>query len=286
MVFLNLIQMKRIQYLTLTLTLFLSQIIFAQSDSSEQHGIKFKIAVNYCSGLNYFGRTDSLKSAGVFPQAEIWFSKNLYASATPVFVNNALQSMEYEGTLMNLGYLHTTDKWITNFYLLKPFYKRSSQLIQSALKAQSGVSVSRLNPVLNLTLGADIKLSDKIDFGTTAGVDHLIRKEFQSHSVLVVDPSFYAYAGTENFSSTYYKKKPGFLFLPGTTEEVNESFTKFNILAYEFSLPVVYAKGNWMVLFTPSYILPQNLLTVSGRPDLSEKGQNIFYATIGIKYSF
>jgi hypothetical protein len=286
MVFLNLTQMKRIQYLTLTLTLFCFQIIFAQSDSSEQHGIKFKIAINYSSGLNYFGRTDSLKSSGVFPQAEIWLSKNFYASATPVFVNNAVQSMEYEGTLMNVGFLHTTDKWITNLYLLKPFYKQGSQLIQSALRAQTGLSMSRLNPVLNFTVGADIKLSDKIDFGTTAGIDHLIRKEFQSHSVLVVDPSFYIYAGTENFSSTYFKKKPGFLLLPGSSEEVNESFTKFNILAYELSMPVVYAKGNWMALFTPSYILPQNLLTARGRPDLSEKGQNILYATIGLKYTF
>ena len=91
--------MKRIQYLTLTLSLFCFQVIFAQSDSSEQHGIKFKIAINYCSGLNYFGRTDSLKSAGVFPQAEIWFSKNFYVTATPMFVNNTIQAMEYEGTV-------------------------------------------------------------------------------------------------------------------------------------------------------------------------------------------
>jgi len=276
--------MKRIHYLTF-ISLFCFQVTFAQSDSSRD-GIKFKVAINYCSSLNYFGRRDSLKSSGVFPQAEIWLSKNFYASATPVFINNALQSMQYGGTLMNLGYLHTTDTWITNLYLLKPFYKQSSQLIQSALKAQTGVNISRLNPLLNFTVGADIKLSDKIDFGTTAGIDHVIRKEFQSHSVLVVDPSFYIYAGTENFSSSYYKKKPGFLLLPGTSQEVNENYIKFDILAFEFSVPIVYAKGNWMVLFTPSYILPQNLLTVSGRPDLSEKGQNIFYATIGLKYTF
>jgi hypothetical protein len=40
-----------------------------------------------------------------------------------------------------------------------------------------------------------------------------------------------------------------------------------------------------MALLTPSYILPQNLVTVAGRPDLSERGQNTFYATIGLKYT-
>jgi hypothetical protein len=48
----------------------------------------------------------------------------------------------------------------------------------------------------------------------------------------------------------------------------------------------VYAKGKWMGLFTPSYILPQNLVTVAGRPDLSEKGENMFYATLALKYTF
>jgi hypothetical protein len=51
-------------------------------------------------------------------------------------------------------------------------------------------------------------------------------------------------------------------------------------------VPVVYVKGKWMALVTPSYILPQNLITVAGRPDLSEKGQNMFYATVGLKYTF
>jgi hypothetical protein len=41
-----------------------------------------------------------------------------------------------------------------------------------------------------------------------------------------------------------------------------------------------------MVLLTPSFVLPQNLLEVSGRPDLSERGKNMFYATAGLKYSF
>jgi hypothetical protein len=104
--------------------------------------------------------------------------------------------------------------------------------------------------------------------------------------VLVIDPSFYAYAGTQNFTTTYNKKKNGFLVFPGGSEQVSRSVTKFNILAYEFSMPVVYVKGKWMALVTLSYILPQNLITVANRPDLSERGQNMFYATVGLKYTF
>jgi hypothetical protein len=278
--------MKRNQLFILVLSLLVFQLAFAQSDSSEKQKLKFKLGINYNSGLNYYGRTDSLKSTGVFPLTELWLSKDVYMNAAPVFVNNAVQSMEYAGTVTSLGYLHVTDKWITNLYVLKPFYKQSSQLVQSALKAQTGASFSRLNKVINFTFGGDMKFSDKIDFGATAGLDHLIRKELKNNSVLVIDPSFYAYAGTQNFTNTYYRKRPGNILFPGTTEQINESVTKFNILAYEFSVPIVYAKGKWMGLFTPSYILPQNLITVAGRPDLSESGENMFYATLALKYTF
>lgn len=278
--------MKRIQSIGIIFCLALSQMVFAQSDSSVKQKPKFKLGINYNSGLNYYGRTDSLKSTGVFPLAELWLSKDFYINAAPVFVNNAVQSMEYSGTVTSIGYLHVTDKWISNLYFLKPFYKQSSQLVQSALKAQTGASFSRLTKVINLTLGGDMKFSDKIDFGATAGLDHIIRKELKNGSVLVIDPSAYAYAGTQNFTNTYYKKRPGNILFPGTTEEINQSVTKFNVLAYEFSVPLVYAKGKWMALVTPSYILPQNLVTVAGRPDLSEKGENTFYASAGIKYAF
>jgi hypothetical protein len=277
--------MKSIYILTLVVFLFTYQFTFAQTDTIDKDKITLKLGINYNTGLNYFGRTDSLKSTGVFPLAELWLSKNVYLNAAPVFVNNAVQRMEYSGTVTSLGYLHSTDRWVTNLYFLKPFYKENSQLVQSALKAQAGMSFTMLNKVINLSVGGDAKWSDKIDFGATAGIDHLIRKQMTDQWVLVIDPSFYTYAGTQNFTTTYYKKNAGFLVLPGSSEQVSENTTKFNVLAYEFSVPVVYAKGNWMALLTPSYILPQNLVTVAGRPDLSERGQNTFYATIGLKYT-
>lgn len=284
--FLNPAIMKRMHMLAAATLIFAFQTAFSQSDSTEKQKPQFKISINYNSGLNYYGRTDSLKSTGLFPLAELWFTKDIYINAAPVFVNNAVQSMQYAGTVTSLGYLHSTDKWITNLYVLKPFYQQNSQLVQSALQAQTGASFSRLNKVLNVTLGGDIKFSDKVDFGATAGLDHLVKKELGHDDVLVIDPSFYAYAGTQNFTNTYYRKKKGFILFPGNTEQVTQNVTKFNILAYEVSVPMVYAKGKWMALFTPSFILPQNLVTDPVHPELSETGENLFYASFGLKYTF
>lgn len=262
-----------------------SQPAFSQNDSTAQK-LTFKLSANYHTGLNYYGRTDSLKSTGSFPLAELWFSKNVYVNAAPIFINNAVQSFSYAGTVTTLGYLHTTNRWITNMYVSKPFYKQNSTLVQSALKAQTALSFSKLTKIINITAGGDLKFSDKIDYGATAAIDHTIKKVFKGNYVLVVDPSIYAYAGTQNFTNTYYKKTAGFLFFPGTSQAVIQSVQRFNILAYEASIPIVLVKGKWMALITPSYIVPQNLITVPNQPQLSEKGENLLYATIGLKYSF
>jgi hypothetical protein len=40
------------------------------------------------------------------------------------------------------------------------------------------------------------------------------------------------------------------------------------------------------LMATPSYVVPQNLITNAANPALSEQGENTFYATFCVKYSF
>jgi hypothetical protein len=258
----------------------------AQEEDSTKTGPQFKLSVNYNSNLNYYGRVDSLKSSGVFPMAELWFSPKWYVNAAPIFVNNPLQKMDYAGTVATLGYLNVTDKWLTSLSAIKPFYTKETQLVQSALKAQGSLLVSRLNRVLNVSLGGDVKFSDKVDFGATAGLDHIFRIENKDGSVVVIDPGFYAYAGTQQFYRSYTRRKGSGILLPPRNEQVTETGTQFNILAYEATMPLIFVKGKWQLMATPSYIIPQNLMQVPDRPDLSERGENTFYTTLTAKYTF
>ena len=255
----------------------------AQRDSTENSKPQFKLSVNYNSHLNYYGRTDSLRSIGFFPLAELWF-KNFYINAAPVFVNNVSASFDYAGTVATAGYLLISDdrKWFNNFYIVKPFYEKNSQLVQSNLKLQGAFSVTNLNKLINMTGGADVKLSDKVDFGITAGIDHIFRKQFADNSVLVVDPSALLFAGTQQFIHSYSKRNTP-LILTGAGQTVSEDVKSFNILSYEFSMPVIFGKNKFQLLLTPAYVIPQNLISVQGRPELSEMGKEMFYATIGAK---
>lgn len=263
---------------------FFSSNVFSQDTPKKTVTTEFKLGIYYNTNLNYYGRVDSLKSSGVFPLAELWFNKSFYINAAPIFVNNKMKSFDYAGSVATIGYRYMADskKFGSHIYFVKPFYESNSQLVQSALKAQAVFTLTYYNSFLNLTGGADVKFSNRTDFGTSTGVDHIFKNQLDAKSVLVFDPSFYAYAGTQRFTETYYQHTG----IPGIDQLVTKNTDRFVILSYEVSMPVVLGLGKLQLLAIPAYVFPQNLISVPGRPDLSERGENLFYATLGVKYNF
>jgi hypothetical protein len=256
----------------------------AQEESKTK--AEFKLGAYYNSGLNYYGRTDSLRSSGFFPVAELWVNNSFYLNAAPVFVNNETTSFDYAGTVATLGYRFSgEDKLAGNIYLVKPFYESSSQLVQSALKAQVAALFTAGTKMVNINGGGDVKFSDKVDYGVTGGLDKLMKFELGGKSLLALNPSAYINAGTQHFTETYYKQS-SYIFFPGASQIFTEEVKRFKILSYEFSMPVILGIGKFQVIGIPAYVLPQNLVSVPGRPDLSERGENMFYITLGAKVNF
>ena len=136
-----------------------------------------------------------------------------------------------------------------------------------------------------VTGGADVKISGRTDFGATVAIDHIFRKEWKGPVIVVVDPAATVNAGSQQFTKTSYERK-GFLIFPGTIQAVNSEVKAFNILSYELAVPVILIKKKWQFLINPAFVSPQNLIRVEGRPDLSERGKDMFYVTTGLKYSF
>src|SRR5687768_59150 len=131
---------------TLALICLISFSAIGQKDTSINN-FQFKAGINYTSALHYYGRTDSLKSSGFFPQGELWFTPDIYLSAAPVFVSNKSQTFSYEGTVLTLGLQKLTEKSFTHLYVLAPLYKKEAVMVQSALRAQAGLNGTYLNPV-------------------------------------------------------------------------------------------------------------------------------------------
>ena len=58
------------------------------------------------------------------------------------------------------------------------------------------------------------------------------------------------------------------------------------MLSFEASMPFIYSKNKFQVIATPAYVLPQNLVKIENRPELTENGKNMFYTTLALKYTF
>lgn len=269
-------------------------LIFFTADSQnvvDSARNEFTASINYQSALHYFGRVDSLKSSGVFPIVGFKSKIGLYLNSTFIFVQNAATSLNYTGTILEGGYRFPTSKNFSgNVYYDHFLYQDKSVLVQSAVKGQAGINTTYSSNVVNVNAGGDMKFStDQTDFGLTAGLDRLfLLKDVIENAVFGINPSAYIYSGTHNyFQNVKNSRGQGLGSLLGNGNGNNSSSSiqqakKFTILAYELSAPIVFVKGKFNAYLSPAYIMPQNLVTVSGRPDLSERGSNMFYVSAGV----
>ena len=269
------------------LLLAVCKISSAQNDTSIHRKNTLTAGVNYQSRLHYFGRTDSLKSSGLFPTIGFETKPGFYGSANFVFLNNSSKSFNYSGTVLEGGYKFPESRNFSgNIFYTHFLYNQDAEIVQAALKGQTGINLTYNNKIVNVTAGGDAKFSDRTDFGLTGGLDHLFIYVIPGTKLaLAATPSAYVYAGSQNFTQTYYKQRnvpilPG---LPaGQQQAVTQEVKNFNVLAYEFSLPVVFVAGKFNATLTGSYVMLQNLVKVANRPDLTESGKNMFYVSAGL----
>jgi hypothetical protein len=274
------------KYSLVLLLAFVCSSLHAQTGDTtavQEKKVTFTAGALYNSSLNYYGRTDSLKSQGWVPFAGITLKNGLYLFSNFIFINNALTT-SYAATTVEAGYKFKNQKGSLagNIYGIGYFYKEDVSLVQSVVKQQAGINLSGLNKVINIHAGVDAKFSDQTDFGLYASVDHRFRIEPVGKGVIVIAPAAYSYFGTQRFSKTYLEQKR-FLLFPVGQEQITQTSSAFNALSYEFSFAFVYGIGKMNLAITPSYVLPQNVFAADGSP---QKTDNLFYTTATIRFDF
>jgi hypothetical protein len=245
------------------------------------------IGITYNSTMNYYGRTDSLKSHGLYPFVGISLKDGLYANASFVFIDNS-QRREYAATVLEAGYNFTSRNghWAGNLSATKYYYEQNTGLVQSVIKGIAAASLTNLNKIANITIEADARFSDQVDAGLQGGLDHTIRvpRLFCAKDVLVIDPTATVYAGTQHFTQTFFEEQK-FLFLPAGEQELSSNSQIFSMLAYEVSMPVVYGYKGLNLVLDPAYIVPQHVLLTNGQQAAPGTVSNLFYVTMTVKIS-
>ena len=247
---------------------------------------EFTAGINYQSALHFFGRVDSLKSSGLFPTVGFKSKTGLYLNSSFIFIQNSATPLSYTGTILEAGYRFPYSKNFSgNLYYNHFLYQDKSVLEQAALKGQAGINTIYNNKVVNVNAGGDVKLSQgQTDFGLTIGIDKLfVFQNVFPNAVLAFNPSATVYSGTHNYFQNVKKNNGQGLgnILNPNSASLQEA-KQFEILSYEISAPVVFVIGKFNAYISPAYVMPQNLVKVPGRTDLSERGENLFYISAGV----
>lgn len=278
-------------YLSIFILLFISGSAIAQdslkipvADSTVKKKTNFTIGAVYLPKLHYYGRTDSLKSTALAPNVLLQFGNGIYLSSTVIFLNNSQIPMQYGATIAGAGYRFGKTKGFAGTLFGDLFFYANKDLVQSSQKGQAGYTLSYLNSFLNINNNSNAVFSDNTDFFTSLGVDHPFRYK-KKKTVLVIIPTFNTNFGTQNFTNTYYKTR-SINGIPIPPEQVTETGKRFQLLSFEASVPVVVVHKNLAFSFTPGYVVPQSVIKVQGRPDLSENAKDLFYANVGVFYTF
>jgi hypothetical protein len=276
--------MKKV--ITLFPLAFLCLVLQAQqADSADvKKKITFTTGVAFNSGLNYYGRTDSLKSRAIYPFAGITLNNGLYLFSNFIFINNALATT-YAATTIEAGYRFKNKKgnWRGNIFGSRFFYNADVNLVQSVVKEQAGINLAHTNKVVAVYGGADAKFSNVTDFGAYVGLDHAFRIDpVGKRGVIVISPSAYSYFGTQRFTKTWLQEKRLLLF-PVGEQTVTQSSSRFSIMSYELSCPVIYGIGKMNIIITPAYVIPQNVITANGT---TQKADNLFYTSATLRFDF
>ena len=239
----------------------------------------------YAPRLHYFGRTDNQKSSALVPTLLVQFdSARLYASGTGVLLSNNSQKLDYAGTVTEVGLRFGKPKGISGNIYGNKFFYNTTQLPQSALKEQAGINVNYLSKIINITTGGSAAFSEsRTDFFTTAGINKNLKK-VKGKSVFVITPTAVINAGSQNFTSAYYKQNT-IAGVPVNNTVVMENSRRFNVLSYEFSSPVIWAYKQLFLIATPTVVLPQSVINMPNFPQYSETAQNLFFVNFTALYS-
>ena len=302
---------------TFLILLFLSVNVFAQDKTTtgkieELEDTKetsaFKLSSSFISNCIYQGReTEELQSlliagAGYYHKSGLFISGSMSYIPNPGF--NKIDRKE-----LTAGYEFYGDKLNVGAYFSKYNYNDSSSEINAAINSSAGISSSYNFNLLTLGAAADFNFLTKTDIVLNANVSHPF---YLANNKLHINPIINMNCGTENFYQSYFSPNtkngtsaatraatksgkhrgstanntPINNTSTGTTVTVLNA-NAFNILDYEFSVPMELKINKFMLSINPIFILPVNAATITyNNVTTKEILKNAFVIEAGISYTF
>lgn len=288
-------------YWVLAILIALQSPLFSQQrmskDSADRNtfprGSFARVSLSYSSDFVYAGRKDSVALPYSTASLGYFHKSGLFAQGFLSYLTSS-DEQRVDMTGLTAGYMYMPGQFYAGISGTAWFYNDSSYSVQSEtggnLYAYAGYDFD----ILELTVDATTLFSDNTDFLT--GIE-LSRMFFIAKDKFRLTPTIYTLFGTQNYYNQYYTYRrtgsthrgrgPGGGMGGGDAIVETQELSKFNLLAYEFSMPASYTAGKFRFYFTPTYVIPKNPLVIeTDQGTETETLDNSFYWTLGASFSF
>jgi len=269
----------------------------AQADTTKKSS--FKIGADYISNNVFMGRTGPVTTPIISPDAKYAFKFGLYVSGTLDYLPDN-KTHKIDGGDIAAGYdFDINDDFSGEVSYTKMFYNVNSTQIGSSVSSIFNANFDYdIADIITPSISLDYDINKQgidndgfINFGISH--DFIFGEILGNKDFLLISPTVAVNAGTQNFYDAYLTKKVFKSAKRTATQNAlitkfEQSVNEFNLLDYEFSIPVEYKAGPFIFQFTPTYAIVENEFksaAVAKALGVADKPA-VFYFTTGISLKF
>jgi len=286
----------------------------SKKDTVTHKKSSLKIGLTYSSNAVYLARTDSIATPNYGLGLTYTLKSGIFFAAEVNYIPSR-QFNKLDAGGLEAGYNFDLDNLSGGIAVSKYIASFNSTQVISALDATIGAGLSyNLFEVITPSVHADYALvkSGGNDFLLTGGLGHEFEfeKVFTKGDHLSIEPKAEVVAGTQNFLSTYYTRKKNSASQrqaasskgkgknatststtttttssPQATS-VTSSASKFQTLAYEYTLPIGYSWKKIGFSVAPTYAVAVHKITDDGTTTTYLPNSSVFYVQVGLSYTF
>lgn len=263
-----------IAFTVITIQVSLAQSIQNKADTvrDEKKKTTLTLAAIYNTNADYYGQTADRKLPYILANATVSFPFKLSFSVSSYKLLDSTKGIT--ATVLGVGY---------DFSLAKNLnagvnYSHTFNAINSPLLQASNTdnASANINYKYWLTTGLtlDLAFGDEQDgFLTFTNSKEIDLGSFTEKDIISLTPTIEIVGGTQHFYQSYTttqknrKRIIGGILQPPKTTTTTVATTKFNLLSYNFSLPLSYSRSSYMIEATYKLsILGKNVEAVSRTP--------------------
>ncbi len=285
--------MKKLLALIIIFTALAVQVSVAQINEKKTDTVPeakkkttLTLAAIYNTNADYYGQTADRKLPYILANATVSFPFNLSFSVSSYKLLDSTKGIT--ATILGAGYDFSLAKNLkATLSYSHTFNATNSPLLQAVNSDNLSAGVSYK---YWLTTGLTIDLAfgeEKDGFLTFSNSKEIDLGSITSEDLISITPTVEIVSGTQHFYQSYTttererrKLVGGVITRPiATTTTTTVATTKFNLLSYNFSLPLSYNRSNYMIEAT------YKLSLLGKKVDAISKAPNSFF-NLGFYYQF